>query len=155
MPDSTADRKSIRRLEKQVAVDLAQREAFVRTMMSTLPGRTWLWHHLSSCHCFSTTFTGDPLTSAFSEGQRSIGLALLAEVMSACPDLYIQAMRESHERNTLAEQRSSPQPNGRDPRRPSTGDGDSGDSSRHDDYDPYDPPGDESESDRAFGFGHN
>jgi hypothetical protein len=143
MPDSTGDRKSIRRLEKQVAIDLAQRHAFVHQMMSNVSGRTWLWHHLTTCHCFSTTFTGDPLTSAFSEGQRSIGLALLAEVMSACPDLYIQAMRESHERTHLAERRSSPQPDGRDTRRTSDDSGDSGESVRHDTYD-YDPYGDDS-----------
>lgn len=134
MLDSTGDRKSIRRLEKQAAIDLAQREAFVRTMMSTIEGRTWFWHHISACHCFRTTFTSDTHTTAFSEGQRSIGLAMLGEVMSACPDLYIQAMRESNDRLTLAERRSSPQSNGRDSGR--TSDGADDESSRHDDYDP-------------------
>ena len=135
MPDNAADRKSIRRLEKQAATDLAQREAFVRTMMSTIEGRSWFWYHLSSCHVFATSFTSSPLATAFNEGQRSIGLALLAEVMSVCPDQYIQAQRESHERNATSEQRSRTQPDGRDSGRPAAGDGD--EANRHDDYDPY------------------
>lgn len=114
MTDNSADRKDIRRREKQAKIDAASRASVIRSIMSTIDGRAWLWHTLGQCHCFSTTFNGDPLQSAFAEGQRSIGLALLADIMITCPDQYIQAMRESHERSSLDERRSSPESDGRD-----------------------------------------
>lgn len=117
--DSSSDRKSIRAKEKQALTDAASRASVVRSVMSTVEGRSWLWHTLGSCHCFSTTFNGDPLQSAFNEGQRAIGLALLADIMSVCPDQYIQAMREFHERSATDERRRGPVTDRRD-----TGSGD-------------------------------
>jgi|SRR5882724_8576907 len=105
--DFAHDRKSIRRLEKQAAIVDAQRAAVIHNTMSTIEGRQWLWDVLATCHCFSSTFNGDALQSAFAEGQRSIGLAILADIMLACPDYYIQAMRESNERSSIASARAA------------------------------------------------
>ena len=125
MPPNAADRKSIRRLEKQAKLADAQRRQVITQLMSTTFGREWMWDVLSRCHCFSTTFSGDALTSAFAEGQRAIGLSLLSDIMIACPDSYLQAQRESNERSSLDERRSGPQSDG----------GDSGSDADADDYD--------------------
>ncbi len=107
MTDNAADRKSIRRREKQAQIADAQRAAVITNVMSTVEGRHWLWDILASCHCFSTTFNGDALTSAFAEGQRAVGLSILANIMLACPDQYLQAQRESNVRDATDERRSS------------------------------------------------
>ncbi len=114
MSPNAADRKSIRRLEKAAKLADAQRQQVITGLMSTTFGREWMWDVLSRCHCFSTTFNGDALASAFAEGQRAIGLSLLADIMLACPDQYITAMRESNDRSSLNERRSSPLGDGGD-----------------------------------------
>lgn len=114
MTDNTADRKDIRRREKAARITERQREDVTRELMSTTAGREFVWNILSECSIFSSTFTGDALTTAFNEGRRSIGLAWMATILQACPDQYIQAQRESNERNAVNERRSSPKPDGRD-----------------------------------------
>lgn len=124
---NAADRKSIRKQEKaQRQAELLRRDAIVASM-STSNGRAWLWDVLASAHCFHTTHVaGDALASAFQEGRRSLGLAVLSDIMAHCPDLYIQAMREANERHIQpdphaaaadphAERLGSPVPNGGDP----------------------------------------
>lgn len=114
MVDSASDRKSIRAREKTALAEATIRADVIRSTMSTPTGRHWMWTVLSQCHIFAQTFTSDPLTTAFNEGQRSIGLRLMADILLTCPDQYIQAQREQHARDTLAEQRSSPVHHGRD-----------------------------------------
>jgi hypothetical protein len=97
--DNAADRKSVRRKEKDSRIADRQRGEMILSIMSTMPGRAWLWDRLSETNIFHTTHvTGDPLASAFQEGRRSVGLSLLADIMAYCPDQYIQAMREANER---------------------------------------------------------
>ena len=137
--DSAADRKSIRRREKQARIDAASSAAVIRNVMSTVEGRAWLWSFLSDCHIFSTSFTGDALTSAFAEGERNVGQRLLNTITSTCPDEYIQAMRESHVRSAIDERRSGPVDDGRD-------------SGPVDSDDPDGADLDRTEDDRAHGY---
>ena len=45
---------------------------------------------------FATTFvSGDPMASAFAEGERNAGLRLFSQVMKAAPDNYIVMAREA------------------------------------------------------------
>lgn len=112
--DNAGDRKAIRRKEKEARQAERAREDVVRNLMSTMQGREFVWNILEDCRIFSSTFNGDALQSAFNEGRRSAGLALLAAIMQSCPDQYIAAQREANVRSTTDERRSSTQPNGRD-----------------------------------------
>ena len=147
--DNAADRKAIRQKEKQSAIADASRQSVLHTVMSTIEGRTFIWDFLASCHIFTTTFTGDALTSAFAEGERNVGQRLLSDIMVVCPDQYIQAMREANERHhsdnaradALAERRGSEEPDGRDTGR-EAGPGDTDSIYRWiDDPDTYNPDG--------------
>ena len=138
--DSAANRKTIRRKEKEARLAARQRQEVITSVMSTAAGRQWLWDILSDCHCFHTTFNGDALASTFAEGQRAVGLRLLADLMTACPDQYIQAQREANVRSTTDERRSSAESDGGDsgsiyPDLPGSEDGDRS----LDDYDIYRP----------------
>jgi hypothetical protein len=74
------------------------RESVVYTIMSTQQGREWFHDLLSSCHCFSTSFTGESLSMAFKEGERNIGLILTAQIMKASPDEFVTMLKE-HNKN--------------------------------------------------------
>jgi hypothetical protein len=50
---------------------------------------------------FQTTFSIEALSMAFQEGERNIGLELLADLMAASPDMFIAMLREAqNERST-------------------------------------------------------
>ena len=105
MPYNAGDRKDVRRAEKAARLSAVQRQSAVEGIMSVVGGRHWMHDILVSCHCFATTFTGDPYTTAYNEGQRSVGLLLLADIMQACPDNYVLMMREANERDRTREVR--------------------------------------------------
>lgn len=73
-----------------------QAESVIRQLMETPGGRQWVWEQLTLSHLFATSFvSGDPMATAFREGERNAGLRLLASVMKAAPDLYLVAMKEN------------------------------------------------------------
>lgn len=60
--------------------DNANRMAF---MLRSPHGRAYIWDQLSQCGVFGASFAGErPLTTAFHEGRRDIGIRLLAEVLA-------------------------------------------------------------------------
>ena len=134
MTYDASDRKSIRKAEKASRLADRARQEVIVNLMSTTFGRAWLWDLLSSCHVFGQTFSPDPLMTAFSEGRRSVGLALLADVMLACPDQYITAAREANVRHNSDDRSSVTQLTGS----PDSDGGVEGPSTA-DDYDPYRP----------------
>lgn len=134
MNPNAASRKDVRAQEKAAKVTETMTREVIAGIMSTTNGRWWIWNVLSSCHVFETSFTTDPMLTAFREGERSLGLSLLGTIMAHCPDQYVQAAREYNERSTLSEQRRSPIPNGGDTE-PSDTFADGSDDSA--DYDPY------------------
>lgn len=99
VPYNAAERLHVRRAAKASAVAQSLDDSVVRELMSTPLGRAWIWRKLEACHVFASSFAADDRTTSFNEGQRSIGLALISDVMRACPDYYLLAMRESDERS--------------------------------------------------------
>jgi len=61
-------------------------------------GRAFVWGILEQCRVFGASFTGEPLTTAFNEGKRHIGIKLLADVLQAKPDAMAQMQNEHAER---------------------------------------------------------
>lgn len=113
---NASDRKDIKRATKAAkATDIA-RKGVVLNLMSSTAGREWMLNILELCHIFQTSFVPEGLTIAFLEGQRSIGLHHLNDIMQYCPDSYIKMMRERNERTIAAA-------TGRAPDSGSTGEG--------------------------------
>ena len=71
-------------------------EDVVYTIMSTQAGRVWMKGILDLCHCFGTSFTGEPLSMAFKEGERNIGLMLISQIMKASPEEFILMLKEAN-----------------------------------------------------------
>src|SRR5262249_3948810 len=99
MPYNAAERKDIRKAEKQEKLKEQQRHEIMATLMSLAPGRAWICDILEACHIFASSYTQSASAMAFAEGERNVGLRLLNDIMSSCPDQYVQMMKE---RNTDA-----------------------------------------------------
>lgn len=90
---ASIDRKRSRAKELEVA-----RKTVVRTLMSQRLGRMYVWDELAQASVFSQTlqFGRDGhIATAFAEGRRSLGLRLLNEVQSLCPDEYLLMTKEN------------------------------------------------------------
>lgn len=59
----------------------------LKRLLETEGGRLWMWDMLAQCHVFHTTFTGNSKTF-FNEGERSVGLKLLADVTAVMPEFF-------------------------------------------------------------------
>jgi len=66
----------------------------VYNILAIPSGRRWVWRVLSDCGVFKSSFTGNS-TTFFNEGRRDIGLRILADVMEANPDAYVQMAKEA------------------------------------------------------------
>jgi hypothetical protein len=108
------NKKDVRRLEKQAKLEEQQRREIVTGIMSVAAGRGWMCQLLEHCHVFATSYADVSNRMAFMEGQREVGLTLLADIMSACPDFYVTMMRERNERSTISDVRNRKDTNGRD-----------------------------------------
>lgn len=97
MSFNAAERKDVRKAEKDAKIAERQRHETVAGIMSVMPGRAWIADKLEECHVFASSFSTDPLQMAFHEGERNIGLRLLNDIMAACPNQYVVMMQE---RNT-------------------------------------------------------
>lgn len=64
------------------------------TILSMPQGRRFIWRYLEACGVFRTSFTGDNATF-YNEGQRNVGLRLLADVNEAAPESYALMLQES------------------------------------------------------------
>lgn len=115
MPYDAGNRRDVRAAEKQAKLAEQQRREIVTGIMSVVPGRGWMCDLLEHCHIFHTSYNDLPHRMAFMEGQREVGIRLLSDIMSACPDHYVLMMRERNERDSAYEsRRSRPDANGRD-----------------------------------------
>lgn|SRR5262245_9451517 len=113
MPYDAGNRRDIRAAEKMARVTEQQRREIINGIMSVAPGRQWVCDLLEVCHVFATSYADSSLRMAFLEGQREIGLRLLMDIMGACPDRYIEMMRERNERQSSIDARSERRdPNG-------------------------------------------
>jgi len=68
-------------------------------VMSDARGRRFVWRLMRDAGVFRSTFApGDALTSAFNEGNRQNGLALMNEVLAVCPEHWLNMVKEQKTR---------------------------------------------------------
>lgn len=69
-------------------------------LLQTPEGRHLLWRILEQCGVYRSSFTGDPHQTAFLEGQRSIGLWIMSEiVLTDGFDVFNVMSKEAEARN--------------------------------------------------------
>jgi len=74
-------------------------------IVSNKRGRRFVWSLLEKAGVFRSSFTGNSATF-FNEGQRNIGLAVLAMVHEHAPDAYTLMLSE-HKENDRSNERTS------------------------------------------------
>ena len=106
---------------KQAKLRQLSLDETLRLIMSQPNGRQWVWDLLTRTKVFATCFDTRALQMAFNEGERNIGLQLMAELMRVCPGQYTTMARENGE----SDERGSDKR--RDPSSRADIDGDGGD----------------------------
>ena len=74
-------------------IELAEME----WLLAQPQGRRFIWRYLEKCGIFKTSFTGSRETD-FLEGQRNVGLWLLADVNEATPEAYAVMLKEARQK---------------------------------------------------------
>lgn len=85
---STSDEEKRRQREQELS-DL-------KWLMGNKQGRRFMWRLLETAGVFRTSFTGNS-TTFFNEGMRNMGLKQLNDVHEACPERYVEMVREHKE----------------------------------------------------------
>ena len=93
---NASERKDIHRYEKAAKLRETNRINFIVAAMSTPAGRVWFHDFLSACHIFADPFTGDALVEAYSKGERNVGLKVYNDIVSNCPNYFIEMMKEAN-----------------------------------------------------------
>lgn len=83
---------------RQKMVDLRDltRRAGLKAVMISREGRAWMYGVLEACGVFRSSFTGNSETF-MREGQRNIGLIIIADIMRDHDELYTLMCREARE----------------------------------------------------------
>lgn len=63
-------------------------------LMADKRGRRYVWRLLSLTRVFQSSFTGNSHTF-FNEGTRNVGLKILEDINSLCPERYLQMLQEN------------------------------------------------------------
>lgn len=66
-------------------------------MMSTHGGRALLRRTIEYSGAFASTFDIDTHRHAYNAGKRQVGLHLIEQLESACPDKYLQLLEERYD----------------------------------------------------------
>lgn len=69
----------------------------IREIMAFRKGRRFMWRMLENAGIYKSSFALENAIMAFNEGQRNIGLMLLADIMEAAPEKYNLMMKEQKE----------------------------------------------------------
>jgi hypothetical protein len=71
-------------------------DADLAWLMARPEGRRFVRRLLGLCHLYESSFTGTEATF-FREGERNVGLQLLAEIVRLCPEQHARMLTEQHE----------------------------------------------------------
>lgn len=71
----------------------------IRWLMGSRRGRRIVWGVLERTGLFRSSFTGNSETF-FREGERNIGLALMAQIHTHCPESYATMVKEQQNGDT-------------------------------------------------------
>lgn len=69
----------------------------LRSVLKTRQGRRVLFRILGESRILQASFGGSPEVTAYNEGQRAVGLRLLAAIHDAAPTAFVQMLEEARE----------------------------------------------------------
>ncbi len=69
----------------------------LRAVLSTRDGRRWVWDHMAALGIFLKWIPKDPYLTAYEQGRRNTGLAVLEAVNELGPEVFLQMQKEYRE----------------------------------------------------------
>lgn len=99
-PFDANDPEIVAKAEKKSARDKRKKLRVVASIMSSPEGRAWMYDLLGlQCHIFSENpMRETPERNGRFEGERGIGLRVLAEIMTAAPEMFWKMRSEALKR---------------------------------------------------------
>lgn len=98
-PYNAGNAKHVAEATKAANARLALLRAGLRHILTNEAGRAYIHHILEQCGVFQSSFTGNSETF-MREGQRNIGLILMADIHRDHEELYITMCREARARGS-------------------------------------------------------
>ena len=98
-PYNSADEVQVKRRRTKAQIAEDQHKADLQAIMATPGGRRERWAVLAAAGVFSDTGSVDPFMVGRFLGRRSLGLELLAEIMTVCPSEYLLMQSEAMKRD--------------------------------------------------------
>jgi hypothetical protein len=92
-------REGVRERNARLKREAAETRDVIVKVMSTNVGRRWIADLLAMCHIYQDCLGTDARSSAFLLGERNVGLRLQADILAACPDYFLEMLREQGDRN--------------------------------------------------------
>lgn len=92
---NAADPEQVRQAGEKEKRNKEKAEDDVYTILSTPQGRRFFYRMIKECGVYSTSFDSNPHRMAFLEGQRNVGLSLLAQMNESRPEAYALMMKEN------------------------------------------------------------
>ncbi len=90
------DHKAVQDRSRAVKQKGERADLALKTLMQHADGRLLIWDMLSDCGVFSSSYRGEAThASAFTEGERNVGLKLFLRLMKLCPDHYATMQKEN------------------------------------------------------------
>ena len=95
----TSDPAVVNNARKKAGRQKREELSVVGALMETRQGRGWLYGMLERTHIFQPSFVpGDTHQTAFREGERNVGLMILADIQASAPQLYTVMVDEGRPR---------------------------------------------------------
>ena len=88
------DRTHVSERQKRRRLQSQREDDDLLWLMNQPEGRRFLWRLLQACHLSDSSFTGTSATF-FREGERNVGLQVLADITRLCPELYARMAGET------------------------------------------------------------
>ena len=95
----TSDEKQVQTRKNKNKTKRDREESELKDILNTYGGRAYIWRVLSRCGLFKSSFTGEPNSTFFREGQRDIGLNMLSEIMELDGAAFQKMQQEAVERD--------------------------------------------------------
>ena len=98
--EDVGDPKKVKEAGKREKILRHRESEDLKWVLSTRRGRRFYWRVLSRCGIYKSSF--EPSAKIyFNEGERNIGLFLINELMTYCPEVHVQMIKEEKEEENV------------------------------------------------------
>lgn len=93
---NAADAKQVKSAGNKVNLKEKERKRDLQEVLSTVEGRRFLWGQLKKCKVYESIWEGSAKIH-YNAGKQDLGHELMAEILEASPEAYLQMQKESME----------------------------------------------------------